>query len=203
MGFRYDTQHLSNQQRAIIDQRDREEKLRKEESKKKSKVNNKEIYTQSIFMKLGQDATGKYTGIETLRIYEDFIKKNGDVWFSTNSLATGMAKRKQLEFKKAIKNDYIVEMYFAIGKIVEGNNDIVYKANVIDIVSESDGISTPDDNFTPKEWRRLKNKIWIKINKLELLNNLTSHDFIISSTKRVLADVISRSQYHFGYIERK
>lgn len=202
MAFRYDTRQKSPQQRAIINQRDKNEQLRKEEHKKKEHVRqSSQAYKSTIFMKLGQDATGKYTGMETLDIYEKFVCENGCVWFSTNSLSTGMSKTKTTEYEKAIKRGETVNMYYAVGKNVEGTNEIVYQAKVLKIVSDSEGISSPDKKLTPDEWRDLKNKIWIKVDDMKLINHLKASDFIVSSTGSNLEDVISKSQYHFGYIE--
>ena len=113
-----------------------------------------------------------------------------------------MSKTKIKEYDKAIKSEENVNIYFAVGKNVEGTNEIVYKANVLQIVSDAEGIVSPDEKLTPDEWKDLKNKIWIKVDDMKLINNLKASDFIVSSTGSYLKDVISRSQYHFGYIER-
>jgi hypothetical protein len=203
MAFRYDTKHLSSQQRAIINQRDDAERRRKEELKRKQEQTKKpsQAYQSAIFMKLGQDATGKFTGMETLDIYERFISENRCVWFSTNSLSTGMSKTKINEYEKAIKSGEIVDIYFAVGKNVEGTNEIVYKASVLQIVSDAEGIFSPYNKLTPDVWRDLKNKIWIRVDDMKSINNIKASDFIVSSTGSNLEDVISKSQYHFGYIE--
>jgi hypothetical protein len=205
MPFRYDTQHLSSQQRAIINQRDNAERRRKEASRKKQEQMKKppQAYRSAVFMKLGQDATGKFTGIETLDIYERFVSENGCVWFSTNSLSTGMSKTKINEYEKVIKSGEVLNIYFAVGKNVEGTNEIIYKARVLQIVSDAEGILSPDKKLTPDEWKDLKNKIWIKVDDMRSINHIKASDFIVSSTGSNLEHVISKSQYHFGYIEFK
>lgn len=153
-------------------------------------------------MKLGQNITGEHNGIETLKAYETFSSDMGEVWFPTNSLATGMSEKKKNTFIEAIKNNQIVEMYFAIGKNIAGDNDIVYRGLVLDIKSDANSIGSPDKALTPYEWKDIENKIWIKIKNLTPITGLSSKDFIIASTGNRLSDVISKSQFHFGYIKR-
>lgn len=199
MAFRYDIKNLSTKQKIIINKRDKSEKLCKEDRKKKTRPSQE--YKSAIFMKLGQDATGRFTGMETLDIYERFACKNDCAWFSINSLATRMSKTKIIEYNRAIKRGETVFMYFAVGKNVEGINEIVYRDKVLEVLSDSAGIYSPDKKLTPDEWENLKNKIWIKIDDMKLINHLKASDFIVSSTRNNLKVVISKSQYHFGYIE--
>lgn len=114
-----------------------------------------------------------------------------------------MAETRRSKFISAIKKEYIVEIYFAVGKSGGGNNEIVYKAKVIDIRTDTDGINSPDKYLTPIEWRKDKNKIWIKIENIVPCKKLTTKDFIVAITGNVLSDSISNSQYHFGYIKKR
>lgn len=112
-----------------------------------------------------------------------------------------MAKSRVIEFEKAISRGELVYIYFAVGKGVEGDNEIVYRANVLKIVSNRDCIPSPDKSATPSEWKDLNNKIWIQIADMKGIENLKACDFIVPSTGSNLEQVISKSQYHFGYIE--
>ncbi|KLU60296.1 hypothetical protein CEB3_c31470 [Peptococcaceae bacterium CEB3] len=163
----------------------------------------KPCYSTAIFMRLGINKSLKLTGSQTIAVYKGFCDTNGAVWFSTDSLATGMAEKKEEEFVRAVKDGFVVEMYFAIGKKGEGTNEIAYKAEVIDIVSDAIGRRSPDKNLTPAEWETDRSRIWIKLQKLVPFTSLTTADFIVASTGNVLVDSIRRSQYHFGYIRRK
>ncbi len=62
---------------------------------------------------------------------------------------------------------------------------------------------SPDVNLTPKEWRDIKNKILIKLKSVKPFDSLSLDDFIVASTRNVLSNAISKSQYHFGYIKKK
>ncbi|AKL96171.1 hypothetical protein CACET_c27260 [Clostridium aceticum] len=203
MGFRYDIRHLSSQAQHTINSRETNSKLLKQSSKKEIEHDMKKIHNIAIFAKLGLDATATYNGLETLKIYEEFCIKNKAVWFSTNSLSTGMSQKKRQEFIKTIKEDSIVEIYFAVGKGSDGKNDIVYRGEVLDIQTDAQGISSPDKNLTPEVWQQLINKIWIKLESVKPSNGVTSNDFIVESTGNSLSDIISRSQYQFGYIKNK
>lgn len=203
MNFRYDTRHLSSQVQQIIRERDKNSKSLETSRNKQVEVSRKDIYNISIFMKLTIDITGVFNGLEILKIYKEFCYKNKCVWFSTDALATGMSEKKVKEFLSAIKDDYVVEMYFSVSKNSSRHNDIVYKGEVVDIKSDAKGIYSPDKSTTPNEWKDIKNKIWIKLKDVKSVDNVYSKDFIIASTGNVLSDVISKSQYHFGYIRKK
>lgn len=109
-----------------------------------------------------------------------------------------MAEARRDEFIKG----KIVEMYFAISKTNDGINKMIAVDEVQDIKSDKAGIMTPDRNLTPNEWLNDRNKIWIKLNSITYCNDTYCHDFKIATTGVNLMDVISRSQYHFGYIKR-
>jgi hypothetical protein len=202
MAFRFDTQHLKPQVRELINKRDQNDKKLRENKNVILEKEYRNIYPLAIFMKLGFESSSNLNGVQTMRIYEDFCKENGSTWFSTDSLSTGMSETKRVEFINAIKKDYIVEIYFAIGKSSGGNNDIKFKAEVIDVKTDGDKISAPEKILTPDEWKNDKNKIWIKVRCLKSITNPTTKDFIVASTGNILADSIAHSQYHFGYIKK-
>ncbi|SDL23767.1 hypothetical protein [Natronincola ferrireducens] len=174
-------------------------------NKEKTTYNNSSarvVYPISIFMKLGHSSNNKYDGVETIKIYKQFCRDNGTVWFSTDSLSRGMAVKRRNEFIDAIKRNEVVEIYFAIGRNSGGSNEIEYKAKVLDIYTDAEGINSPEKQLTPLEWRENKNKIWIKISSLNICNYRKTKDFIVSSSNKILSDSIAKSQYNFGYIER-
>lgn len=199
MGYRYDIRQLTPQQQAIINQRDLNNSLH---NKSVSSTKSKEIYPLKIFMKLGLDSTTQFNGTKILDTYKKFLDSKGSVWFSTDSLATGMAESKRADFINAINKEKVVEMYFAVSKTNDGANKIIAVAEVLDIKTDKDGIVTPDSLLTPKEWINDKNKIWIKLHSITYCNDIECQNFKIATTGSNLLDVISRSQYHFGYIEK-
>lgn len=198
MGYRFDTRYLTEQQQAIIRQRDQENSLH---NRNTSVAKEKEVYPLKIFMKLGLDSTTQFNGMKTLDIYKQFADSKGAVWFSTDSHSKGMGKEKRAEFINAIKSGYVVEMYFALSKTNDGVNKLIAIAEVEDIISDKDGIVTPDGQLTPAQWLTDKNKIWIKLTGITYLNDLECSNFKIASSGRSLMEVISVSQHHFGYIE--
>ena len=206
MAWRHDLGNKTPQQRVIIMKKDEEEKRRKDEGQKNvTKViapKAPSVFPTAIFMKLTTDGTGTFNGVETMKVYKEFTNEHRFVWFSTNALSTGIAKKQQEKFLKAINNGDLVEIYFAVGKTSCGNNDIMYKANVSDIRSDSEYFKTPDASLTPNEWEDLNSKIWIRISNIESFNDLSATDFIVESTGRILREVIDKSQYLFGYIRR-
>ena len=159
------------------------------------------IYPIAIFMRLGNNTTTAFNGIKTMEVCEAFCNNHGAIWFATDSLATAMSEEMRAEFINAIKNEYIVEIYFAIGKKGGGNNNIRYVGEVEDIRTIADGMVSPDKSLTPDAWKDSRNKIWIKIRKLATCPDLSANDFIIARTGNVLAKVLAKSQYHFGYIK--
>lgn len=199
MAFNFSTRNLSPQQQSIIrDRKENDERL-----KKQSNTTKDNVYEIAIMMKLGNDTEVKVDGNQTMEIYKDFCDKNGSVWFSTNSHTKGIGKQKYEEFTDVIHKGNTVEMFFIIGKGCNGTNDIEYKAEVVDIESDAKGISTPDANLTPNEYKQEVKKIWIKLINLQKYNDLNTKDFIIASTKKDLKPAIENSQYHFGYIQKK
>ncbi len=162
-------------------------------------------FPTAIFMRLGINPQVGLDGHNTMQKYVDFCNKNGFTWFSTDSLAKGMSQDKRKKFLKAIAEERTVHMYFVIGKVGNGFNEIAYKAEVVDIKSDPNGMTSPEPNFTPDIWRVIENKIWIKVKNLVVNdhNGLSVSDFIVESSGKGLTDSIANSQYHFGYIKRK
>lgn len=202
MGFRHDMRDKTGQQQAIVAQRDREDKLLKEQNIRRS--NNQspksKVHGLSLFMRLGVDEKTNYNGIKTMDTYKMFVRKNDYVWFSTNSLANGMAKNKVNIIKDSIDNDEDVYIYFVVGKKGGGNNEILYFAEIVDIVTDAEGVRSPDKKLTPNEWKDCTNKIWIKVKRLRENTNLTTKDFVVISSGEILFNSIENSEYHFGYI---
>lgn len=203
MSFRHDLQHLSPQARHTIESRENNGTSPQNNSYIQNHKPKSIVYPTAIFMRLGHTAANPYDGKDTLEIYFNFCNKNQSVWFSTDSLTSGMSENKRAEFVNEIKSGNIVEIYFAIGKTSGGDNDIHFKADVVDIKTDGEGIPSPDKSLTPDEWKQNRNKIWIKIKNLNSFNKLTTKDFVVASSKKILADSISNSQFNFGYIIKK
>ena len=168
-----------------------------------SNIQNNNIYSTAIMMKLGQDTDIKIDGNKTMKIYKEFCDKKGAVWFSTNSLHNGMGDKRRTEFIRAINNNETIEIFFIIGKGSNGTNDIEFRAEVLKIKTDRDGLYTPDKNLTPKEYINEKKKIWIKVKNLGEFTTLYIKDFIVESSKKGLDIALTTSQHHFGYIKRK
>lgn len=201
MGFNWNKyKDLNPAVREQIRQKEKSQSL--DDRTQPSKSVQQEIYPKAIFMRLGHASGNQYNGTDTIEIYKEFCNKSHCVWFSTNSLNRGMSKIKLKEFHEAINNGLCVEIYFAIGKTSGGNNDIQYKAEVIDIKSDPEGLYSPEKGLTPVEWQELNNKIWIKIQKIRHCFNLSVNDFVVVSSGNILGQAIAKSQYQFGYIER-
>lgn len=199
MGFDFKTKNLQPNVKAIINNKKENENLLKQID---SNDTRKPIYEIAIFIRLGNDLSTEDSGTITLERYENFCKENKHVWFSTDSLAYGMAKEKQKDFRKCILEGIIIEVYFVIGKKGGGDNQISYRGEVLDIRVDPDGMTSPDENLTPGIYINDKRKIWLKIEKLEKQNKYSTNDFIVASTKNILSDAIENSQYHFGYIRK-
>lgn len=156
-----------------------------------------------LFMKLGIaiDKSGReYDGYRTLNEYIKDEKTRGYTWFSTDSLYFGMAKRQVSYFKKAICQGLIVKMLFVIGRD-GGKNDIEYSAMVEDIVSYQEPGRCPEPGAFPKIWGD-NARIWIKIEDIKEDTTLSVADLKIKSTGSRLKEVISNSQFHFGYVTK-
>lgn len=157
-----------------------------------------------IFMKLGvsQDNEGEsMDGDETIFAYMRNIHENGlgYTWFSTESLYPGMAKKKVLYYNNLIQDGENVKMLFAVGSPV---NDIKYSADIKKIVSENKPVACPGEKGAiPEEFSHEKEaRIWIKIENLKEDTSLSADKICIRSTGANLKEVISNSQFHFGYV---
>lgn len=157
-----------------------------------------------IFMKLGTAYDydeQPLSGTDTIEAYIRNCEENGMgyTWFSTESLHFGMAKKKVEYYNALAKAGEKVTILFAVG---EGINDIVYTANVMEIVSGRDAVVCPGENGSvPEEFDTDGTaKIWIKIKDIREENQLSATMFNVRSTDANLKQVISNSQFHFGYV---
>lgn len=190
-------------QQAIVRGRDKENARLAEELKKKSEKDSvaRLIYKHTIFMRLGINPSNKSDGDTTMKIYKDFCLSHPSVWFSTDSLYRGMAPKKISEFNDAIERGYLVEICFAIGNS-GGKNKMEYKASVLKVESEKGKTQSPERSLTPNEFVNDLKYIWIEVNDIQK-TSLTTDDFIVISSGNVLTKSIEKSQFHFGYIQKK
>ena len=81
-------------------------------------------------------------------------------------------------------------------------NDIKYSANILGIVSSRDSIKCPGEReAVPNEFGRDEcGKIWIKIADIKREETLRADMLVVGSTGSNLKQVISNSQFHFGYV---
>lgn len=157
-----------------------------------------------IFIKLGTayDLEGNpLDGKETLEAYMRTSEENGlgYTWFSTQSLHFGMAKKKVSYYNQLIAKGETVRMLFAIGGEL---NDIYCSAVVQEIVSDKDLSGCPGEaGSVPEEFGdEEKAKIWIKITDIQEETSLKAAMFKVRSTDANLKQIISNSQFHFGYV---
>jgi hypothetical protein len=157
-----------------------------------------------VFMKLATayDLDGNpLDGDDTIEVYKENLENNnlGYTWFSTQSLHSGMQKKKVDFYNKIIKAGEVVKILFAVSG---EENDIKYSARILEIVSSRDNITCPGDTAAVPDAFGLEEegKIWIKITDLEPEENLTADMFVVASTGSNLKQVISTSQFHFGYV---
>ena len=167
----------------------------------KSPVKTRIKHPVSIFFKLGNSITNPFDAIETIAIYERFSHENGSVWISTDSLSRGMSPKRIDEFNNAIQKNKIVQLYLIPGRSSKGNNEITHKAELLEITGDINRMTTPDVSLTPKEWQTEYKRIWLKVGKIKTCRSKKTTDFIVISSKKLLSDAISNSQYNFGYIE--
>ena len=157
-----------------------------------------------IFMKLGYSIDGEGNqlgGEETIDAHIRNCNENGlgYTWFATDSLTWGMAKKKVAYYNNLVQIGEIVHMLFAFG--YEDNNEIGYVADVLEIASSRDAIPCPgDDGTEPEEFAGQKAKIWIKITNIREEHNLKAEMLKVRSTDSNLKQVITTSQFHFGYV---
>lgn len=157
-----------------------------------------------IFMKLGtaHDVDGNpMDGYETVEAYMRNCDENGlgYTWFSTESLHFGMAKKKVSYYNALCKAGEVVKLLFAVGEDV---NDIVYSATVLEIVSDRDAQKCPGiEGSEPEEFANGETaKIWIKIKDIQEEHHLKAAMLKVRSTDANLKQIISNSQFHFGYV---
>ena len=157
-----------------------------------------------IFMKLGasSDREGNILdGMDTMEAYRRNCEKNGYgyTWFSTESLHFGMAKKKVRYYNSLAESGEEVTILFAVGEEV---NDIKYSAKVLSIASSRDSLPCPgEEGSIPEEFGgEDEAKIWIQITDIREENELKAAMFIVRSTDANLKQVISNSQFHFGYV---
>lgn len=157
-----------------------------------------------IFMKLGasSDREGNILdGMDTMEAYRRNCEKNGYgyTWFSTESLHFGMAKKKVRYYNSLAESGEEVTILFAVGEEV---NDIKYSAKVLNIASSRDSLPCPgEEGSIPEEFGgENEAKIWIQITDIREENELKAAMFNVRSTDANLKQVISNSQFHFGYV---
>lgn len=158
----------------------------------------------SLFMKLGESMTkdGRVlNGIETMEIYMKDAEKKGTTCFFTQSLTVGMNKTKVESYNRRIQSGGKLQILFALNQELNGN-EIAYSADVVKVTSYSTPQIAPEGNC-PDEYIGEKGRIWIQIKNLKKETFLRADMYKISSTGKDLKDVITKSQYHFGYIKLK
>lgn len=157
-----------------------------------------------VFMKLAAayDTEGNpLDGEETIEAYIRNCDNNGlgYTWFSTQSLHSGMQRKKVEFYNRIIKKGEIVKILFAVSG---DENDIKYSARILEIVSSRDNIRCPGDKkAVPEEFGENETgKIWIKITDISEETKLSADMMVVGSTGSNLKQVISNSQFHFGYV---
>jgi len=158
-----------------------------------------------LFMKLGysyDNQGNEYNGHETMQAYISDEAIRGYTWFSTQALYYGMSQKRVDDYNKAIRLGKKVTLLFGIGEKAGGQNDIAYKADVLEIVSFKQPAPLPSNDY-PSIWHGETARIWIKIRNIQEETTLTAKLFEVTSTGADLQHVINNSQYHFGYVNLK
>jgi hypothetical protein len=157
-----------------------------------------------IFIKLrtAYDVDGNaLDGRETIEAYRRTCEENGlgYTWFSTQSLHFGMAKKKVSYYNQLISRGETVRMLFAVSGEL---NDIYCSAVVQEIVSDKELSTCPGEaGSVPEEFGdEERAKIWIKITDIQEETKLKASMLKVRSTDANLKQVISNSQFHFGYV---
>ena len=157
-----------------------------------------------IFMKLGTSYdvdNNLLDGYDTIKAYIRNCNENGlgHSWFSTDSLYYGMAKDKIEDYNSLVTSGETVKILFAVG---EGVNEIAYSANVLGIVSGRDRVRCPGEvGSVPNEFGYdEKAQIWIKIKDIKEEHDIKAQMLKVRSTGKNLKQVITNSQYNFGYV---
>ena len=174
------------------------EKIRQEVLDMKSEA----LENDYIVMKLNlaTDVNGdEMTGQDVIQAYMKNLQVNGLDYtcFSTQSLHHGMAQEKVKFYNDCVKKGEKVRILFAIA----GKNEVAYSADVQEIISNRDPIPCPcNAKSEPKEFLGEQNRIWMKINNLKEENDIKASKLYFRTTGSNLKDVISKSQFHFGYV---
>ena len=158
-----------------------------------------------LFMKLGysyDNQGNEYNGHETMQAYISDEAIRGYTWFSTQALYYGMSQKRVDDYNKAIRLGKKVTLLFGIGEKAGGQNDIAYKADVLEIISFKQPAPLPSNDY-PSIWHGETARIWIKIKNIQEETTLTAKLFEVTSTGADLQHVINNSQYHFGYVNLK
>ncbi len=167
-----------------------------------SSIDSEELF---IFMKISYsyDNNGnEYDGHETIQAYIFDEATRGYTWFSTQALYYGMSQKRVNDYNQAINSGKKVTLLFAIGEKAGGENDIAYKADVMEIISYKQPNTLPSNDY-PSLWHGENARIWIKIKDIQKENTLTANLFEVTSTGANLQQIINNSQYHFGYVNLK
>ena len=161
------------------------------------------IYPLKIFLKLGKDSENAYNGRQVIRDYKEFLQLHTHAWFGTSALALGICKERKEEFLRAISEGQVVEIYFGIGKVYDGINELYVKVRVLGIITGRSKIVSPEPLLTPKAWQLACRETWFKIDEIsELAAEDTVENFKIASTGKILKEVSEKSRFQFGYIVR-
>lgn len=154
-----------------------------------------------LFMKLGNsyDEFGNIIDSKTvLTSYANNSVSNelNYTWFSTNALHWGMSAKKVAYYNSLVSAGKDVKILFAL------DNEIVASANILEIASDRSGLSCPGvpgsvpDIFSYEE----NAKIWLKLTNFVAETTLKAAMFKIRTTGANLKQVITDSQFHFGYV---
>lgn len=110
-----------------------------------------------------------------------------------------MAKQKVAYYNELVNLGDKVTILFAVA---DEENDICHTATVLEIQSARERISCPGDAVCiPDEFgKEERAKIWIKIENIKEEHNLKADMFRVRSSDTNLKQVISNSQFHFGYV---
>lgn len=156
-----------------------------------------------IFMKMvawfGENGI-RYDGVYTIKEYIQDASKRGYTWFSTQ--ATSMSQRRADAFNNAISAGQKVTLLLCVGVEAGGTNDIMYKADVLEIITHKQHQPLHTNEY-PSLWHGEMAKIWMKIIDIREQKELSAKLFKITSTGADLHTVINGSRYHFGYVNLK
>ena len=157
-----------------------------------------------IFSKLTYAYGEKGERLEGREVVEAYIKNLvennlGYTWFSTNSMHSGMSRKKVKYYNEMIRQGKKVEFLIALAYPI---NDISYIATVSEIRSSKEGISRPEEvESVPEEFRNEgQAKIWLKLTNIQKEEEIKASMLKIRSTGFNLKTAIINSQYQYGYV---